>query len=73
MMLSTMIIIGVALFIIVAIVAVYITKYKTVGPDEALIVTGSFLGSKMSTQMTRVTALKLFVVEEHSFSGIPTI
>lgn len=46
MMLSTMIIIGVALFIIVAIVAVYITKYKTVGPDEALIVTGSFLGSK---------------------------
>lgn len=46
MMLSTMIIIGVALFIIVAIVVVYITKYKTVGPDEALIVTGSFLGSK---------------------------
>ena len=39
-------IIGIALFIIVAIVAVYIAKYKTVGPDEALIVTGSFLGSK---------------------------
>ena len=38
--------IGVAAFIILAVVGVYITKYKTVGPDEALIVTGSYLGSK---------------------------
>ena len=37
---------GIAAFIILAIVGVYITKYKTVGPDEALIVTGSYLGSK---------------------------
>ncbi|MFC7687181.1 SPFH domain-containing protein [Ureibacillus sp. GCM10028918] len=43
---STLIIIGIAVFILLAIIAVYITKYKTVGPDEALIVTGSFLGSK---------------------------
>ncbi|MDN4492703.1 flotillin family protein [Ureibacillus aquaedulcis] len=43
---STLIVIGVAVFILLAIVAVYITKYRTVGPDEALIVTGSFLGSK---------------------------
>lgn len=42
----TWIAIGVAAFIILAIVGVYITKYKTVGPDEALIVTGSYLGSK---------------------------
>ncbi|TWT04237.1 flotillin family protein [Planococcus sp. CPCC 101016] len=37
---------GVVAFILLAIVGVYITKYKTVGPDEALIVTGSYLGSK---------------------------
>ena len=45
-MTSTLIIIGIAVFILLAIIAVYVTKYKTVGPDEALIVTGSFLGSK---------------------------
>lgn len=42
----TWIAIGIAAFIILAVVGVYITKYKTVGPDEALIVTGSYLGSK---------------------------
>ncbi|MCJ1909535.1 flotillin family protein [Planococcus ruber] len=42
----TWIAIGIAAFIVLAIVGVYITKYKTVGPDEALIVTGSYLGSK---------------------------
>lgn len=42
----TWIAIGTAAFIVLAIVGVYITKYKTVGPDEALIVTGSYLGSK---------------------------
>nr|WP_325049438.1 flotillin family protein [Lysinibacillus yapensis] len=45
-MMETMIIIGVVLVILLAIIGVYIAKYKTVGPDEALIVTGSFLGSK---------------------------
>ena len=39
-------VIGLVVFIFIAIIAVYIVKYKTVGPDEALIVTGSFLGSK---------------------------
>lgn len=39
-------ILGVVGFIILAIVLVYITKYRTVGPDEALIVTGSYLGTK---------------------------
>ena len=45
-MLTSIIVIGICVFVLVAIVAVYIAKYKTVGPDEALIVTGSFLGSK---------------------------
>ncbi|MBM7665364.1 flotillin [Solibacillus kalamii] len=38
--------VGVVVFLIVALVAVYIMKYRTAGPDEALIVTGSYLGSK---------------------------
>ncbi|TWT02551.1 flotillin family protein [Planomicrobium sp. CPCC 101079] len=38
--------VGIAAFVLLAIIGVYITKYKTVGPDEALIVTGSYLGSK---------------------------
>ena len=45
-MLTTIIVIGIVVFVLAAVVAVYIAKYKTVGPDEALIVTGSFLGSK---------------------------
>ncbi len=44
--LGTMVVIGIAAFILLAIIGVYVTKYKTVGPDEALIVTGSYLGSK---------------------------
>ena len=35
---------GVVLAIIVLAILVYIAKYKTVGPDEALIVTGNLLG-----------------------------
>lgn len=38
--------IGIAAFVLLAVIGVYITKYKTVGPDEALIVTGSYLGNK---------------------------
>ncbi|MGM9948795.1 MAG: SPFH domain-containing protein [Lysinibacillus sp.] len=45
-MIGVLIAIGVVLFLIIAIAAVYIAKYKTAGPDEALIVTGSYLGSK---------------------------
>ncbi|XKH49458.1 flotillin family protein [Chryseomicrobium palamuruense] len=33
-------------FVLLSIIGVYVAKYKTVGPDEALIVTGSYLGSK---------------------------
>lgn len=39
------IVIGVVAFILIALIGVFITKYRTAGPDEALIVTGSFLGS----------------------------
>ena len=45
-MLGTLIAIGVVVFLLIAIVAIYIFKYRTAGPDEALIVTGSYLGSK---------------------------
>ena len=44
--LETLVVIGVVVFVVLIMLAVYITKYKTVGPDEALIVTGSYLGSK---------------------------
>ncbi|WP_282033313.1 flotillin family protein [Metabacillus indicus] len=46
-MLTTIIIIaGIALFVLIALLAVFVAKYRTAGPDEALIVTGSYLGSK---------------------------
>lgn len=37
---------GIVAFILIALLAVFVTKYRTAGPDEALIVTGSFLGSR---------------------------
>ncbi|PPA70598.1 flotillin family protein [Jeotgalibacillus proteolyticus] len=41
-----LIVIGVIAVILLALIGVYVTKYRTAGPDEALIVTGSYLGSK---------------------------
>lgn len=41
-----LIVIGIVVFVLLVVLSVYITKYRTVGPDEALIVTGSYLGSK---------------------------
>lgn len=43
---SVWIIIGIVVVLILALIGVFIAKYRTVGPDEALIVTGSYLGSK---------------------------
>lgn len=40
------IVIGLIAFILIAFIAVFVTKYRTAGPDEALIVTGSYLGGK---------------------------
>ncbi|WP_078549059.1 flotillin family protein [Litchfieldia alkalitelluris] len=45
-MTSIGIIIGIVVFLVLALIAVFITKYRTAGPDEALIVTGSYLGGK---------------------------
>jgi flotillin len=39
------VIIGIVVLILLALIGVFITKYRTAGPDEALIVTGSFLGN----------------------------
>jgi flotillin len=39
------IVIGIVALILIMLIGVFITKYRTAGPDEALIVTGSFLGS----------------------------
>jgi len=40
------VIIGIVVLILLALIGVFITKYRTAGPDEALIVTGSFLGNR---------------------------
>lgn len=39
-------VIGFAVVLVLALIGVFVTKYRTAGPDEALIVTGSFLGNK---------------------------
>ena len=43
---SIFIIVGIAVFLLLVLIGVFITKYRTAGPDEALIVTGSYLGGK---------------------------
>ncbi|WP_404452283.1 flotillin family protein [Virgibacillus necropolis] len=40
------IVVGIAACLLIALIGVFITKYRTAGPDEALIVTGSYLGGK---------------------------
>ncbi|WP_111645270.1 flotillin family protein [Paranoxybacillus vitaminiphilus] len=45
-MMPLLIVIGVVVFLLIGLVALFILRYRTVGPDEALIVTGSYLGSK---------------------------
>ncbi|MFS0672216.1 SPFH domain-containing protein [Ornithinibacillus sp. 179-J 7C1 HS] len=39
------ILIAIAVFLVIALIGVFIKKYRTAGPDEALIVTGSYLGN----------------------------
>ncbi|MDG5787896.1 flotillin family protein [Evansella sp. AB-P1] len=41
-----LIIIGIVAVLILALIGVFVTKYRTAGPDEALIVTGSYLGGR---------------------------
>lgn len=45
-MLQILIVGGIVAVLLIALIAVFVTKYRTAGPDEALIVTGSYLGSK---------------------------
>ncbi|MDF1508705.1 flotillin family protein [Robertmurraya sp. DFI.2.37] len=45
-MLPILVVIGIVAFLLIALIAVFVTKYRTAGPDEALIVTGSYLGNK---------------------------
>lgn len=40
------IVVGLVVFLLIAFIAVFIAKYRTAGPDEALIITGSYLGSR---------------------------
>ncbi|MCG0049434.1 flotillin family protein [Priestia aryabhattai] len=41
-----LVVVGIVVFLLIALIVVFITKYRTAGPDEALIVTGSYLGNK---------------------------
>ncbi|MDY0406077.1 flotillin family protein [Virgibacillus sp. 179-BFC.A HS] len=40
------IVLGIVAVLIIALLGLFVTKYRTAGPDEALIVTGSYLGGK---------------------------
>ena len=40
------IVIAIVAFLLIALIGVFVSKYRTAGPDEALIVTGSYLGGK---------------------------
>lgn len=40
------IVIGIVAFVVLSCLGVFILRYKTAGPDEALIITGSYLGRK---------------------------
>lgn len=40
------VVVAIVVFLIIALIAIFITRYRTAGPDEALIVTGSYLGGK---------------------------
>ncbi|TDL80296.1 flotillin family protein [Peribacillus frigoritolerans] len=46
MTMPIIIVLCIVFFILIALIAVFVTKYRTAGPDEALIVTGSYLGAK---------------------------
>lgn len=43
---TNLVLIGIVAFILIALLGVLVSKYRTVGPEEALIVTGSLLGKK---------------------------
>lgn len=54
--------------VIVVLGLAFWARFKTVSPDEAMVVTGSFLGSKKIRWWMRPDAqLKLYAGEAHSF------
>ena len=63
-----LVVVGIVVFVLIALIAVFITKYRTAGPDEALIVTGSYLGTKNVHTMIQETALKSFAEAVHLYS-----
>lgn len=46
MAIELIVIIGIVVAILLVLLGVFVTRYRTAGPDEALIVTGSYLGGK---------------------------
>jgi flotillin len=45
-MIGIWVVVAIVAFLIIALIGVFVSKYRTAGPDEALIVTGSYLGGK---------------------------
>ncbi len=45
-MFGVWVVVIIVLVLVIALISVFISKYRTAGPDEALIVTGSYLGTK---------------------------
>ncbi|WP_400246901.1 SPFH domain-containing protein [Niallia sp. JL1B1071] len=46
MQMEIWIVIGIVAILLITLISIFMAKYKTAGPDEALIVTGSYLGTK---------------------------
>lgn len=62
------IVIGIVAFLLIALISIFMAKYKTAGPDEALIVTGSYLGSKNVHVDESGNKIKIIRGEGHLFS-----
>ena len=64
--------IAIAALILLMLLIVFVAKYQTAKPDEALIISGSYLGSKMYTKMKVTTKSKSCEEAERSSCGFPT-
>ena len=61
---------GVLLAILILLILVFITKYRTVGPDEALIVTGNWLGGGKNV-VTTDDGKKIKIIRGGGTSVVP--
>lgn len=59
--------IAIVVFILLMLLIVFVTKYQTAKPDEALIISGSYLGSKNVHADEATTKSKSCVVAEPLF------